>query len=99
VYVPISDIGKAVDPDYPGEGRPGLYALDAVTGESLWSHPAVNHCNGEKFCDPGILAAVTAMPGVVFAGHMDGALRAYSADSGALVWEYDTRADVETKSA
>jgi polyvinyl alcohol dehydrogenase (cytochrome) len=98
VYVPISDIGKAVDPDYPGEARPGLYALDAATGESAWSHPAANRCNGEKFCDPGILSAITAMPGVVFAGHMDGALRAYSADTGAVIWEYDTRSDVETKS-
>ena len=67
VFVPISDIGKAVDPDYPGEARPGLYALDAATGTSVWSHPAVNRCNGEQFCDPGILAAVTAMPGAVLA--------------------------------
>jgi polyvinyl alcohol dehydrogenase (cytochrome) len=98
VYVPISDIGKAVDPDYPGEARPGLYALDAATGTSVWSHPAANRCNGEQFCDPGILAAVTAMPGAVFAGHMDGMLRAYSADSGNVLWEYNTRSEVKTLS-
>jgi polyvinyl alcohol dehydrogenase (cytochrome) len=98
VYVPIADIGKPVDPDYPGEAHPGLYALDAATGKPLWSRPAANHCDGEQFCDPGILAAITAIPGVVFAGHMDGALRAYNASSGETIWEYDTRTPVTTRS-
>jgi polyvinyl alcohol dehydrogenase (cytochrome) len=98
VYVPISDLGKAVDPQYPGEARPGLYAVDAATGAAIWSHPAVNHCKDEPFCDPGILAAITAMPGAVFAGHMDGLLRAYSSDTGDVIWEYDTRTEVTTRS-
>ncbi len=34
-------------------------------------------CSGRKFCDIGISAPLTAIPGVVFAGHMDGMLRAY----------------------
>ncbi len=98
VYVPIADIGKAIDPDYPGDAHPGLYAVDATTGDLLWSHPATNQCNGEQFCDPGILAAISAIPGVVFAGHMDGQLRAYAAATGETLWEYNTRSDVTTRS-
>jgi polyvinyl alcohol dehydrogenase (cytochrome) len=33
---------------------------------------------------------VTAIPGVVFSGSNDGALRAFSATTGAIVWEFDT---------
>jgi polyvinyl alcohol dehydrogenase (cytochrome) len=38
------------------------------------------------------------MPGAVFAGHMDGLLRAYSSDTGDVIWEYDTRTEVTTRS-
>ena len=98
LFVPISDNGKKVDPDYPGDPHPGLYALDAATGTSLWSHPAPDRCNGEQYCDPGILAAITSIPGAVFAGHMDGMVRAYAADTGTTLWEYDTRVPVRTVS-
>lgn len=43
------------------------------------------------FCDPGVSAAITAMPGAVFAGHLDGFLRAYAEADGRLLWEYDTK--------
>lgn len=46
----------------------------------------------------GILAAVTSIPGAVFAGHMDGYLRAYAADTGRVLWEYDTRQPIATLS-
>ncbi len=98
LYVPISDNGLKVDPDYPGEPHPGLYALNAATGALEWSHPAPNRCNGEKYCDPGILAAITSIPGAVFAGHMDGMVRAYDAASGDTLWEYDTRPPVTSVS-
>jgi polyvinyl alcohol dehydrogenase (cytochrome) len=98
VFVPIADIGKKVDPDYPGEPHPGLYALDLESGASVWSQPAPDHCNGEQFCDAGILAAITASPAAVFAGHMDGMLRAYEPASGRVLWEFDTRQDVTTVS-
>jgi len=98
VYAPISDLGPLVDPNYPGDPHPGLYAVDASNGALVWSRPDAGHCDGAKFCDPGIISAVTAMPGAVFAGHMDGSLRAYAAQTGSTLWEYDTRADVTTNS-
>lgn len=87
VYVAISDR------DHPvryGPGRPGLYALELRTGETIWRAPAQDVCDGRPGCDPGLSAPVTALSGVVFAGALDGHLRAYAADSGAVVWDYDT---------
>jgi outer membrane protein assembly factor BamB len=36
---------------------------------------------------------VTTSPGVVYEGSTDGKLRAYSARTGAVLWEYDTVRD------
>jgi len=99
LYVPMADMAndrdQAVRTDPP---RPGLNAVDPVTGKLLWSVPADDICNGEQFCDPGILAAVTSIPGVVFGGHMDGRLQAYDSATGKIVWKYDTRQEVTTLS-
>ncbi|MBS0373891.1 MAG: PQQ-binding-like beta-propeller repeat protein [Proteobacteria bacterium] len=98
LYVPISDMRTKYESEYPGEPRGGIYALDVASGARLWSQPAPDRCQGREFCDPGILAAITAIPGAVIAGHMDGQVRAYAADSGAVLWEYDTLAEVRTVS-
>jgi len=92
LFVPISDMrdehveGKV----YEEEARPGLYALDVTTGELLWSQPADDVCQSREFCEPGISAAITAIPGAVLAGHMDGRLRAYDSASGKVLWEFDS---------
>ena len=87
LFVGISDIvaGPA--------GKPGLYALRVGDGELLWSapSPAKPTCRwGGRWCHGAISQAVTAMPGLVFAGAYDGVLRAYDAKSGKVVWAYDT---------
>ncbi len=41
-------------------------------------------------------AAVTAIPGVVFSGSLDGHMRAYSAKDGSIVWDFDTGVPFET---
>jgi polyvinyl alcohol dehydrogenase (cytochrome) len=98
LFVPISDMrdehveGKK----YEEEARPGLYALDVTTGKLLWSQPADDVCAGREFCDSGISAAITVMPGVVLAGHMDGRLRAYDSATGRVLWQYDTTREVKT---
>lgn len=97
LFVPINDMEDARDGrTYAGSARPGLYGLDLASGELVWSAPADDVCKGRAFCDPGISAAVTAIPGVVFAGHLDGRLRAYDAANGAVLWQYDTTREVET---
>lgn len=81
-----------------GAIRPGLYALDPATGKLVWKTLAPNECNGEKFCDPGILASIASSPGVVYAGHLDGKIRAYDAATGRILWQYNTREPVKTLS-
>lgn len=99
LFVPISDLANGHDGrTYTSPPRPGLYALDPANGKYLWSAPAEDTCKGRPFCDPGISAPVTAIPGVVFAGHMDGVLRAYDSSTGKVIWSYDSAHDVKTVS-
>jgi polyvinyl alcohol dehydrogenase (cytochrome) len=97
LFVPISDKDMAAR-TYTVPAKPGLYALDARTGEVRWSQPANDVCAGKKDCAPGISQAITAIPGAVFAGHMDGRLRAYDAKDGRVIWEIDTTREVPTVS-
>ena len=39
---------------------------------------------------------MTAVPGIVLSGSMDGGLRAYAADDGTIVWQFDTNKEFET---
>jgi polyvinyl alcohol dehydrogenase (cytochrome) len=75
-----------LDPEAGG----GLYALKLATGDIVWHTPHPG-CNGVPGCSPAQSAAVTAIPGVVFSGGVDGHLRAYAADSGKIVWDVDTK--------
>ncbi len=99
LYVPMADMSDPHDGTvYARPPAPGLYALDPVTGKRLWYSAADDVCAGRLYCDPGILASIAAIPGVVFAGHQDGRLRAYDSATGKVLWEFDTTRDVETVS-
>jgi len=94
VYAGLADMkdehsGRATAP-----GQPALVAVDAASGKVLWRTAAQDHCAGRPDCDPGISAAVTAVPGLVFAGQMDGTLDVYDAASGAVLKSFDTTAAV-----
>ncbi len=97
LYVPINDMndtrnGDALDPE---AARPGVHAVNVADGRVLWSNVAVDRCGEERpFCDPGISAAVTAIPGALFAGHLDGMIRAYAKDTGAVLWEFDAAREI-----
>ncbi len=99
VYAPINDMndtrnGDVLDAEL---ARPGVHAIDVVEGTVLWSHVQEDTCGPDRpFCDPGVSAAVTAAPGVVFAGHLDGVVRAYARDTGDVLWSYDTTQPVDT---
>ena len=94
VYVALSDIGRiaipnsvATDPDPKGGG--GMFALRLDTGEQVW-HTPPPPCGERKRCSPAQSAAVSAVPGVVFSGSVDGHLRAYATTNGAVIWDVDT---------
>ncbi len=80
------------------QASPGtLFALDPATGTTLWSTP--NPSDGcstggaaqfPGFCQLALTPAVTTSPGVVYEGSWDGKMRAFSAATGAVLWQYDT---------
>jgi polyvinyl alcohol dehydrogenase (cytochrome) len=72
----------------PGRGG-GLSALKLTTGEVAWHTPHPG-CGDVPGCSPAQSAAVTAIPGVVFSGGLDGHLRAYAASDGKIIWDVDT---------
>ena len=41
-------------------------------------------------------AAISAMPGIVFAGAVDSHFRAYDSKTGAIVWDFDAMKPFET---
>lgn len=96
IYVPISDMTFPPDRPPPEPARPGLFALDPASGRILWSALADDRCAGRNGCDPGISAAITAIPGAIFAGHLDGRFRAYDDRTGQVLFEYDTRQEFRT---
>lgn len=73
---------------FAGQDAGGLTAVKLETGEKVWStRPA---CLADVPCQPAQPAAVTAIPGVVFAGTLDGVMRAYSAEDGRILWQYSS---------
>ena len=86
VYVAISDVITGAD------ARPGLYALNVRDGSIAWSAPSPNlPCRWTNlYCSPALSQAVTAIPGAVFAGAMNGHFRAYAAEDGRILWDFDT---------
>lgn len=78
----------------PNQGG-GLFALRLTDGDVVWS-AMPEGCGERKHCSPAQSAAVSAIPGVVFSGSEDGHLRAYSAETGKVVWDVDTAHSYET---
>ena len=97
LYVALSDITFQVDRKPgsndrvyqldPNKGG-GIFALRVDNGERMWQ-AAPPSCNGRPNCSPAQSAAVTAIPGAVFSGSIDGHLRAYSTATGKILWDYD----------
>ena len=98
-YAPNSDRMEAVivDVNPEREPSPGLHALDLMTGEVVWSAPVPEgSCRGKRGCYATHSAAPTAIPGVVFAGGLDGHIRAYATEDGRVLWDFDTSGVRET---
>ena len=66
-----------------------MFALNLEKGERLWYTPPTG-CGDRMKCSPAQSAAVTAIPGAVFSGSVDGHLRAYSTNDGTVLWDFDT---------
>jgi len=92
VYAPSSDIYMA-----PPAQAGGLTAIDISTGKTLWHVTPTPVCAwGHDNCWASQSQAVTAVPGLVFAGGLDGHLRAFRADTGAVAWDFDAGGNFRT---
>ena len=105
VYAAVSDLvrrgggaasgplGNAnLDPKKGG----GLTALDVRTGRKSWFAPALPCVPARNGCSPAQPGALTAIAGAVFSGSMDGHLRAFSSETGKLLWDVDTQRSYQT---
>ena len=96
VYVALSDVVRKTVENADGSWTRvldgsvggGMFALDIESGERKWHVPPVG-CGDRPQCSPAQSAAVSALPGVVFSGSVDGHLRGYATDSGTVVWDYN----------
>lgn len=76
----------------------GMVAVNLVTGMRAWHMPPEKTLCGApgRDCNAAQGAAVTAIPGAVLSGSYDGGLRAYAADDGSLLWQFDTNREFAT---
>lgn len=87
------------DANWGPEQAGGIAAVRIQNGERVWfTRPPPIRCQSDN--DPGCMqaqsAAITAIPGVVFSGSLNGIMRAYAADDGKIVWEYNTAREYST---
>jgi polyvinyl alcohol dehydrogenase (cytochrome) len=91
-YYPLSDN----DDNNPLAGG-GLFALDPRNGKQVWfAPPPKPACVGSFGCSAAQMAPPTAIPGVVFAGSLDGHLRAYDTRDGSVIWDFNTAQEFRT---
>jgi polyvinyl alcohol dehydrogenase (cytochrome) len=106
IYVAISDVGMGgvADPKAPGGFRlvldphkgGGLQAINLRSGAIRWSAKPATCPETQAICSPAQSAAVTAIPGAVFSGALDGHMRAYSSQDGRVIWDFDTAREFPT---
>ena len=73
-----------------GVSKPALHALDIASGETRWSVSMEGSCQDRTPCNSGLSAALIATRDLVFAGGLDGYMRAHDINTGEVVWLYDT---------
>jgi polyvinyl alcohol dehydrogenase (cytochrome) len=101
VYVALSDLARIAVPNSQAtlpdsEAGGGMFAMNLESGKRVWDTPAPRACRTRDRCSPAQSAAVSAIPGIVFSGAIDGHLRAYSTANGAIIWDVDTVQTYET---
>ncbi|MBU14208.1 MAG: hypothetical protein CMQ14_03855 [Gammaproteobacteria bacterium] len=91
------------DPGGMGQvSRPGLYSFFLGTGEPSWFYEVESDCEGRddrlRRCEGlyGFSAAPLTVDGAVITAGLDGRLFVFNADSGEVLFEYDTTTDFDT---
>jgi polyvinyl alcohol dehydrogenase (cytochrome) len=91
-------VGAALVGDAPLDPAAGggLTALRIADGARAWFAPAAPCAPPRPGCSPAQSGALTAIPGVVFSGSMDGHLRGFSTADGKRLWDFDTQRSYTT---
>jgi polyvinyl alcohol dehydrogenase (cytochrome) len=105
VYAAVSDLARMRNPialsanpivDDPSKGG-GLAALRVADGSKVWRVEAAPCPAGSRpGCSPAQPGALTGIPGAIFSGSIDGHIRAFAAESGSVLWDFDTATDFVT---
>ncbi len=82
--------------DYDPAAGGGLTALRLGDGSQAWFAPPQACAPPKPGCSPAQEMAVTMIPGVVFSGSLDGHMRAFDAEDGKVLWDFDTVRDFPT---
>jgi len=96
LYVPINDRGLYnINEDIPKQ--PGMHTLNVADGKRGWVTIEEDRCPGFTLrgCGPGISAAITLTPEVVYGPALDGIIKAYATDDGRELWAFDAKRDFE----
>lgn len=92
VFYPLSDFN--FDDALAGGG---VFALNLRTGQQTWHvAPPKPACAGQFGCSAAQMAPPTLIPGVLFAGSLDGHLRAYDTRNGQVLWDFNTAQEFHT---
>jgi polyvinyl alcohol dehydrogenase (cytochrome) len=91
-YFPIADA------QFGPAAAGGLHALRLTTGEEVWRwKPAAAECpDPARPCVQANSAAISVIPGVVFAGATNGMMRAHATADGKVLWQVNTAQDYNT---
>ena len=90
-YFPIADLqhGPAV--------AGGIHAVKLATGAEVWNWRPKNDCQPtQRNCVEAHSAAISVIPGAVFAGSTTGILRAHATTDGHVLWEFNTAREFDT---
>jgi polyvinyl alcohol dehydrogenase (cytochrome) len=105
LYVPVAVVGRQLPGGPPIDPalKPGLYAINAVTGDVRWTYAVTPDCaNGRDKRAPrcernyGFSGAPAIIDGAVVTGSLDGRLFVIDAKTGAELWKFDSLRDYPT---
>ena len=86
-------IGNA---DYDPSAGGGVTALRIGDGSKAWFAEPQPCVPARPGCSPAQSGALTALPGLVLSGSLDGHIRAYNAEDGRVIWDLDTAREYTT---
>ena len=84
--------------DFLTQNPGGMHAIRLADGKPVWAvGPQPKMCDAStRGCNSSQGGAVTAIPGAVLSGSLDGGLRAYSTVDGKIIWQFDTNREFQT---